>query len=394
MANRAFPAGKTPGRAASGRKPASGQKKTSSGRQAAAQQQAAYGQQAAGVHSVKASTRYKREHKADYGRERIQILYEDADIIVIEKPSGLLSVPYPGSKARTALDLLEKLMRGRGDWSKSHRPFTVHRLDRDTSGVMVFALNEAAQKKLMAHWHDGTTRKVYRAVAENPSGGTGRPERRDNGHGNGRFEGRANGQFEGRNKGPAFSGGQDNRAAKGPAFSDEGTIDLPLAENAYHVAYVPREGDERLSEAVRAVTHYRTVMRGPTHTLFELELDTGKKNQIRAHLSFFGCPLAGDENYRARTDPFHRLALHARRLEFLHPLTGKKLSFEVPEDPAWQEYVEKGDTHPAAPVWKQERQGRQRREEGLPAAVPAANRRVSAKEKAHGSYIALGRQGH
>lgn len=320
----------------------------------------------AGVHHVKASTRYKREHKADYGRERISILYEDADIIVIEKPSGLLSVPYPGSKARTALDLLEKLMRGRGDWSRSHRPFTVHRLDRDTSGVMVFALNEAAQKKLMARWHDGTTRKVYRAVAENPSGG---------------------------------------RAADLP---DSGTIDEPLAENAYHVAYVPRSSDRDGGHdrdvvrgggqppTVRAVTHYRIVMRGPTHTLFELELDTGKKNQIRAHLSFLGRPLAGDENYRARTDPFHRLALHARVLEFLHPVTGKKLSFEVPEDAFWLEYVEQGDARPAAPVWKQERQDRQarrRREEGLPASVPAAHRRVSAKEKAHGSYIALGRQG-
>lgn len=341
----------------------------------------------AGVHHVKASTRYKREHKADYGRERISILYEDADIIVIEKPSGLLSVPYPGSKARTALDLLEKLMRGRGDWSRSHRPFTVHRLDRDTSGVMVFALNEAAQKKLMARWHDGTTRKVYRAVAENPSGG-----------------GQAG----------AVSGG---RAADLP---DSGTIDEPLAENAYHVAYVPRSSDRDgghdrdvgrdrnvgrdrdvvrgggQPQTVRAVTHYRIIMRGPTHTLFELELDTGKKNQIRAHLSFLGRPLAGDENYRARTDPFHRLALHARRLEFLHPVTGKKLSFEVPEDAFWLEYVEQGDARPAAPVWKQERQDRQarrRREEGLPASVPAAHRRVSAKEKAHGSYIALGRQG-
>lgn len=319
----------------------------------------------AGVHHVKSSTRYKREHKADYGRERISILYEDADIIVIEKPSGLLSVPYPGSKARTALDLLEKLMRGRGDWSRSHRPFTVHRLDRDTSGVMVFALNEAAQKKLMARWHDGTTRKVYRAVAENPSGG-----------------GQAG----------AVSGGH---AADLP---DSGTIDEPLAENAYHVAYVPRSSDRDggQPQTVRAVTHYRIVMRGPTHTLFELELDTGKKNQIRAHLSFLGRPLAGDENYRARTDPFHRLALHARVLEFLHPVTGKKLSFEVPEDAFWLEYVEQGDARPAAPVWKQERQDRQarrRREEGLPASVPAAHRRVSAKEKAHGSYIALGRQG-
>ena len=329
----------------------------------------------AGVHHVKASTRYKREHKADYGRERISILYEDADIIVIEKPSGLLSVPYPGSKARTALELIEKILRGRGDWSRSHHPFTVHRLDRDTSGVMVFALNEAAQKKLVAHWHDGTTRKVYRAVAENPVGGE-----------------RAGTVSRGRAE----------------ELPDSGTIDEPLAENAYHVAYVPRGSDRDAGrdrdvgwgggqpKTVRAVTHYRTIMRGATHTLFELELDTGKKNQIRAHLSFLGRPLAGDENYRARTDPFHRLALHARRLEFLHPVTGKKMAFEVPEDASWLEYVEQGDPHPAAPVWKQERQTRQdrrRKDEKLPGSVPQANRRISAKDRAHGSYTELGRRG-
>ena len=306
------------------------------------------GTEGGGIHPVKASTAYKREHKADYGRERIRILYEDRDIIVIEKPSGMLSVPYPGSKARTALETIEKILRGRGAWTKSHRPFVVHRLDRDTSGVMVFALSEAAQRKLMAGWHDGSTRKVYRAVAENPSGRQG--------------------------------GGQE--------LPESGTIDQPLAENAYHVAYVPDDGDGRRARAVRAVTRYRIVARGPTHTLFELSLDTGKKNQIRAHLSFLGRPLAGDENYRARTDPFHRLALHARRLEFLHPMTGEKMSFEVPEDKSWLEYVEKGDARPESPVWKEERHHR-RMEEGMPDSVPKPNRRVSARERAHGSYTEL-----
>ncbi len=91
-------------------------------------------------------------------------------------------------------------------------------------------------------------------------------------------------------------------------------------------------------------------MQGETHSLFELSLDTGKKNQIRAHLSSKGYPLAGDENYRARTDPFFRLALHARTLEFLHPSTGKKMKFEVPEPAEWAEYVRKGDPHPRKPV--------------------------------------------
>lgn len=313
------------------------------------------------LHTVKASTQYKREHKADYGREKIDLLYEDEDIMVIEKPCGMLSVPYPGSKARTALDAIEKIMRSKGSWSKVHRPFVVHRLDRDTSGVMVFALNESAQKKLMGNWHTTVTERLYHAVAENP-------------------------------KDPA------------KILPEHGTIDEELAQNAYHVGYVPsKQALQELPKGerpktVKAVTHFRIIERGPTHTLFELSLDTGKKNQIRAHLSSKGYPLAGDENYRAKTDPFHRLALHARTLEFAHPVTGKKMRFEVPEDKEWIEYVKKGDPHPQKPIWQQEHAQKQGGKKGrsrsaADSAVSLANRRVSAKERAHTDFITLGKLG-
>src|SRR5574344_186107 len=117
---------------------------------------------------AKASTEYKREHKADFGHEKIEILYEDQWIVIINKPTGMLSVPYPGSHARTALDVLEDMMRKNGTFNSKHRPFTVHRLDRDTSGVMMFALNEQAQKKIMDSWHTMVTERLYHAVAENP----------------------------------------------------------------------------------------------------------------------------------------------------------------------------------------------------------------------------------
>ncbi len=322
------------------------------------------------LHHVKASTQYKREHKADYGREKIEILYEDHDIMVIEKPCGLLSVPYPGSKARTALELIEKIMRGRGDWTSSHRPFTVHRLDRDTSGVMVFALTEAAQHTLMSKWHSTVTERLYHAVAENPRN----PQKQ---------------------------------------LPDAGTINAPLAQNAYHVGYVPKDNDDfegQKPKTVEAVTHYKVVCRGKTHTLFELSLDTGKKNQIRAHLSSMGYPLAGDENYRAHTDPFHRLALHARTLEFAHPVTGKKMHFEVPEDAQWLEYVQKGNLHPEMPVWekakiaeKQESRNRpayngkiesdwnRRGKKGSDDFEGMERRRISAKERSHSDFISLGK---
>ncbi|WP_296010519.1 RluA family pseudouridine synthase [uncultured Treponema sp.] len=266
------------------------------------------------LHFVKASTRYKREHKSDYGKERIEILYEDKDIVVINKASGLLSVPYPGSKSRTAIELLEKIMRKKGTFSESHRPFVVHRLDRDTSGVMMFALNERVQKKIMSSWKTMVTDRLYRAVAENP--------RRNH-----------------------------------PELPDSGLIDEPLAKNACHQGYVPKKLDDK-AETCEARTNFRVVLRGRTHTLFELSLDTGKKNQIRAHLASKHYPLAGDENYRARTDPFHRLALHARTLAFVHPVTGEKMSFEIPEPEEWEQYVKKGDLHPQIPIWANERKER------------------------------------
>ena len=119
---------------------------------------------------VKASTQYKREHKADYGREKIEILYKDQWIVVINKPTGLLSVPYPGSKVRTAQSVLEELLRKQGTVNAKHKPYVVHRLDRDTSGVMMFALAEQAQKIIMDTWHQMVTERLYHCISENPSG--------------------------------------------------------------------------------------------------------------------------------------------------------------------------------------------------------------------------------
>lgn len=299
------------------------------------------------IHNVKASTQYKREHKADYGKEKIDILYEDKDIIVINKPSGMLSVPYPGSKARTAQDVIEKIMRSKGTLSASHKPLVVHRLDRDTSGVMMFALNEGAQKKIVATWHKMVTERLYHAVAENPHD----PKK---------------------------------------VLPDYGLIDEPLAQNAHHVGYVKNQQDDK-AKTVPARTNFSVVFRGPTHTLFELSLDTGKKNQIRAHLSSKGYPLAGDENYRAHTDPFGRLALHARTLAFTHPTTGEKMKFEVPEDESWLSYVQEGDSHPQIPVWQQSFNPRSRGNGKPVEEIKQSDLRMTKKQASKMDFIAAGK---
>ena len=261
------------------------------------------GQREADNRSMTAGAKCKKKRKPDFGREKITILYEDEYLAVIYKPDGMLSVPYPGSRAQTALEVLERIMRKKGTYSQAHRPFAVHRLDRETSGVMMFAMTEKAQKKIMDHWQTLITGRIYRAVAENPA--------------------------------------KENyaRSTLG-VIKNSGTINDEIAYNAHNQGFVPY--DQARFKTVSAITHYKIIERGVHHTLFELSLETGRKNQIRAHLASKGYVLAGDENYRAKTNPFGRLALHARTLEFNHPFTGEHLTFEIPEPKEWLLYVKNG----------------------------------------------------
>ena len=246
---------------------------------------------------------YHKKQKPGYGREKLSILYADTYLAVIYKPEGMLSVPYPGSRGQTALEVLEQIMRKKGTYSQVHRPFAVHRLDRETSGVMMFAMTERVHKKIMDNWQSLVTGRIYRAVAENP-------------------------QWESSTRVSPF------------AMEDAGTINDEIAYNVHNRGFVPH--DKGCSKMVSAVTHYKIIERGMNHTLFELSLETGRKNQIRAHLASKGYILAGDEQYRARTNPFGRLALHARTLAFNHPVTGAPFQFEIPEPEEWLLCVKNG----------------------------------------------------
>ena len=195
------------------------------------------------------------------------LLYEDADLLAIDKPAGLLSTANEREQERTAFRAVSDWLRDRGEG----RAFLVHRLDRDTSGVLLFAKSEAVQQRFQNEWNTLIRRRGYRAVVEGAP-----PE---------------------------------------PA----GTIRTQLRENRIHRVYSVRSGGKT------AVTHYQVERLGADYALLAVAIDTGRKNQIRVHFSELGCPVAGDKVYGAATDPLGRLCLHAHELSFAHPVTGAEL---------------------------------------------------------------------
>ena len=195
------------------------------------------------------------------------LLYEDADLLAIDKPAGLLSTANEREQERTAFRAVSDWLRDRGEG----RAFLVHRLDRDTSGVLLFAKSEAVQQRFQNEWNTLIRRGGYRAVVEGAP-----PE---------------------------------------PA----GTIRTQLRENRIHKVYSVRSGGKT------AVTHYQVERLGADYALLAVAIDTGRKNQIRVHFSELGCPVAVDKVYGAATDPLGRLCLHAHELSFAHPVTGAEL---------------------------------------------------------------------
>ena len=282
---------------------------------------------------------------------KLEILFQDQWIAVVNKPAGMLSVAYSGSKGKTAQSILEELLRKQGKANGKHKPFAVHRLDRDTSGVMMFALNEQAQKKIMDNWHKMVKERLYCAVAENP-----------------------------------FN--------KKMILPDNGLIDDPLALNAYNIGYVPKSEKDSKGNTIHTIparTYYSVLKRGRTHTLFQLHLDTGKKNQIRAHLAGKGYPLSGDLDHRGHENPFGRLCLHAQTIEFIHPFTNKNMRFEVPEPEEWSRYVEKGDKDL---INKKDNSAKSRnyiKPEKYYNNTERKNKIVSGKELAHMNFIQRGK---
>jgi len=228
---------------------------------------------------------------------RITILYEGDDLIVIDKPAGLPSIAAEGSRAANALSLVTQAIRAR---NPKGRAAVVHRLDRDTSGVMVFVANARAKAELMADWNELVLCRRYVALVE------------------------------------------------GVLPDDEGFMDDWLIERSIGRVSVGKQGDKcAQGPAQRALSRYRVLKRGPLFSLVELELDTGRKHQIRAQLASRGCPVAGDERYGSRRDPAGRLCLHASLLELKRRPEAEARRFESPVPQAFYDALRSAE--PNAP---------------------------------------------
>ena len=215
----------------------------------------------------------------------LRLVSEDASLIVIDKPENLLSVANAKERTETAYAFLTEYVR-RGGAGRSARVWIVHRLDRETSGLMVFAKTTVAKRALQARWDQ--TEKRYLAVIE------------------------------------------------GCPPADKGVLRSHLNEgNPFKVYSAPATGETR-----PAVTRYRVVTRLATCALVELTPETGRRHQLRVQLADAECPIVGDDKYKARTNPAGRLGLHATALAFEHPVSGARLQFESPLPPALSRLVD------------------------------------------------------
>ena len=221
---------------------------------------------------------------------KLQVIFEDDWLVVVNKPSGLLSISSGKEGEMTAYSILTEYLGGRGGRNADRPLFIVHRLDRDTSGIMVFAKDFQTKELLQKNWNESVLERKYVALLE------------------------------------------------GSIDSEEGWIETWLRDNPKSTI-VSCMGDdthlrpERLeAEGWKFASSHCLKLQdkqidGKSYTLVEFELETGRKNQIRVHAQWIGHPVAGDRKYGARTNPLRRLALHACTLSFVHPHTGKTLSF-------------------------------------------------------------------
>jgi 23S rRNA pseudouridine1911/1915/1917 synthase len=208
-------------------------------------------------------------------RHDLPIIYEDDDIIAINKPSGLLSTPSDREKGRTAYRLVSDYVTQK---DRNNRIFVVHRLDEDTSGVLVFAKSFEVREALQNNWADIVSNRGYYAIVE------------------------------------------------GMDIPDEGVLKDYLAQDSTFQVYVCRNP----SKGKLAITKYKKISAKAGYSLLDVHLETGRKNQIRVQLGNIGHYVIGDDRYGEPSNPLHRLGLHAYELDFKNPLNNKEYKLNAP----------------------------------------------------------------
>jgi len=205
----------------------------------------------------------------------LDIIFEDTDIIVINKPSGLLTIATDTEKRKTAYSILSEYVKREDPENKI---FIVHRLDRETSGLLLFAKNILVKQQIQKTWETMINQRTYVGVVE------------------------------------------------GEVKKIEGTVVSWLAETTAYRVY----SQQNAQAGKKAVTHYRKIGGNNRYSLLQINLDTGRKHQIRVHMHDIGCPIVGDKKYGSNSNPIRRMALHAQVLAFTHPKTGQPCRFETP----------------------------------------------------------------
>ncbi len=212
---------------------------------------------------------------SDKDMKGIKVVYEDEYLIAVEKASGILSIATDKEREKTAYNIVKNYVKSRNPLEKL---FIVHRLDRETSGVMIFAKTEEMQQILQTNWQKMVLERTYVAVVE------------------------------------------------GKVEKNSDTIVSYLKENS---AFVTFSSDKEIEGSKKAITHYTVLKRSKGFSLVEANIETGRKNQIRVHMQSLGHSVVGDKKYGATTNPLGRLGLHAKSIIFKHPKTGKVLSFQT-----------------------------------------------------------------
>ncbi|MBO5411810.1 MAG: RluA family pseudouridine synthase [Clostridia bacterium] len=216
----------------------------------------------------------------------MKIVYEDGEFLAVDKPAGLLSVESDTERVSAYAYAFEYLTRN----DKTARPYVLHRIDKETSGILLFAKDIKIHSMLKMRWNDLMQNREYYAVVE------GTPEKQSD------------------------------------------TIVSYLKENQNKLMYSTQDPTGQ-----RAVTHYETLQTNGKYSLLRVRIDTGRKNQIRVHMHAIGHSVVGDDKYGHTKSPFGRLGLHASKIEFTHPVSGQTLTFNAPLPPVFRNLFTRKD---------------------------------------------------